>query len=215
MPDSLSHTGQPVLTGGAPAKQARAALVLVHGRGADAAGMFDLARLLSVPDVAWLAPQARNHTWYPSSFLAPIADNEPGITSGIALLDSVIEGLAGDGIPPAHVVLLGFSQGACLSLEFAARRPRRYGGVAGLSGGLIGPPETPRDYDGSLAGTPVFLGCSDHDPHIPEDRVHETDRVLAGMGAPVTTRIYRGMGHTINADEMGVVKDMVEKAVGR
>ena len=213
--DPHSHTGQPVLTGGTPVDNARAALVLVHGRGADAAGMFDLARLLGVPNVAWLAPQARNHTWYPSSFLAPIADNEPGISSGIALLDAVIEGLAGNGIPPEHVVLLGFSQGACLSLECAARRPGRYGGVAGLSGGLIGPPGTPRDYPGSLDGTPVFLGCSDHDPHIPEDRVHETDRVLAGMGASVTTRIYRGMGHTINAGEMGVVREMVERAVGR
>ena len=143
----------------------------MHGRGASAEDVLSLAAEFGTTDVAYLAPQAAGRTWYPYSFLSPTQDNEPGISSGLRVLAALVDGLAGQQIPPARIALLGFSQGACLSLEFAARHARRYAAVVGLSGGLIGPPGTPRNYPGSLDGTPVFLGCSDIDPHIPLERV--------------------------------------------
>jgi predicted esterase len=184
-------------------------MILVHGRGAPAEDILSLGRELDRPDLAYLAPQAPGYAWYPYSFLAPLEQNEPGLSDGLALLGHLLERLAGAGIPPERTVLLGFSQGACLSLEFAARNAKRFGGVVGLSGGLIGPPGTPRDYPGSLADTPVFLGCSDRDPHIPLERVQETTKVLTGMGARVTERIYPAMGHTVNEDELKHVRDLL------
>jgi predicted esterase len=181
----------------------------VHGRGASAEDILGLAQEFATPDVAFLAPQAAGNTWYPYSFLQPIAQNEPGITSGLAKIRSLVEGLAEQGVTPERIVLLGFSQGACLSLEFAARHARRYAGVVGLSGGVIGPPETPRDYAGTLAGTPVFLGCSDVDPHIPLERVHETADVFRRLGAAVDERIYPRMGHLVNSDEIAAVKKII------
>lgn len=200
------HRGQPVLTLGPPPASARATMIMVHGRGAAAEDMLGLATALAVPDVAILAPQAAGRTWYPYSFLSPIADNEPGITSGLGVIGRLIDGLASDGVAASRVALLGFSQGACLSLEFAARHARRHAGVFGLSGGLIGPPGTPRDYAGSLDDTPVFLGCSDIDAHIPIERVRESAGVFRRMGAAVDERIYAGMGHTVNADEIAAVR---------
>jgi predicted esterase len=161
--------------------------------------------------VAYLAPQAAGNTWYPYSFLAPLEHNEPGLSSGLAVLADRLAQLGDAGIPPERTLILGFSQGACLAVEFAARHARRYGGVIGLSGGLIGPDGTPRDYAGSLDGTPVFLGCSDIDPHIPLARVEHSADVLALLGADVTTRLYPGMGHTINQDEIAFVRDLVQK----
>ncbi len=161
------HDGQPVRHAGEPLARARAAMVMVHGRGSSAENILSLCEELAVPGFAYLAPQAEGHTWYPYSFLSPIERNEPGISSGLAAIAAVLETIERAGIPAERVLLLGFSQGACLSLEFSARAARRYGGIAGLSGGLIGPEGTPRDYSSSLAGTPVFLGCSDVDPHIP------------------------------------------------
>jgi predicted esterase len=181
-------------------------MIMVHGRGASADDMLSLAAALDVPDLACLAPQASGRSWYPLSFLAPIPDNEPGITSGLGVLADLVAALGGQGVPPDRIALLGFSQGACLSLEFAARHAQRYAAVAGLSGGLIGPPGTPRDYRGSLAGTPVFLGCSDIDAHIPLARVHESAEVFRRMGASVDERIYPGMGHTVTEDEMAAVR---------
>lgn len=204
------HAGQPVLTAGAPLDQARAAVILVHGRGASAQNILGLAPHLEAPGVAFLAPQAAGGTWYPYSFLMPLEQNEPHLSSALARLGALVAEVEGTGIAPERLILAGFSQGACLSLEFVARNARRYGGVVGFSGGLIGPEGTPRDYPGDLAGTPVFLGSSDPDPHIPVARVHETDRVLTGMGAAVTTRIYPGMGHTISADEVDHARGMVE-----
>ena len=156
-----------------------------------------------------MAPQAAGHTWYPYSFLAPIEQNEPGISSGLGVLAGLVEDLGRAGVPASRVGVLGFSQGACLSLEFAARHADRYAAVVGLSGGLIGPPGTPRDYAGSLAGTPVFLGCSDIDAHIPVERVRESATVFRRLEASVDERIYPRMGHTINQDELDAVRDLL------
>jgi predicted esterase len=208
------HAGQPVLAAGRPPGEAAAAVVLVHGRGAEAENMLALAEALERPDLAYLAPQAAGYAWYPQGFMAPLAANEPGLSSGLALLGGLLDRLAAAGLPPERTALLGFSQGACLALEFAARHARRYGAVIGFSGGLIGPPGTPRDYPGALAGTPVFLGCSDRDPHIPKPRVDETAEVLAAMGGQVTKRIYPHMAHTVNADEIDFARGLLDRIAG-
>jgi predicted esterase len=188
-------------------------MVMVHGRGGSADDILSLTSEIGLPGFAFLAPQASANTWYPYSFLSPIDQNEPGISSGLAAIADVLAAIERAGIPPERVMLLGFSQGACLSLEFTARAARRYGGVAGLSGGLIGPEGTPRNHSGSLAGTPIFLGCSDVDPHIPEPRVVETATVLRRLGGDVDLRIYPGMGHTINEDELDAVRTMMRAVV--
>jgi phospholipase/carboxylesterase len=203
------HQGQPVLAAGEPLNRARAAMVMLHGRGATAESILTLAADLDQPGFAFLAPQAAGHTWYPNSFLAPIPSNEPGISSGMAAISDVLAKLGEAGVPAERVILLGFSQGACLSLEFVARHARHYGGVAGLSGGLIGPDGAPRDYSGSLAGTPVFLGCSDVDFHIPKERVHFTAAVLRRLGGSVAERLYPNMGHTVNQDEIDFIRGMM------
>ena len=208
-PHQSPHQGQPVLTAGEPLDKAKAAMIMVHGRGASAEDILSLTTELNQPGFAYLAPQAAGYTWYPNSFLAPIASNEPGLSSGLAVIASLLTKPAEAGISPERTILLGFSQGACLSLEFAARNARRYGGLAGLSGGLIGPDGTPRDYPGSLDGTPVFLGCSDVDPHIPKERVEFSAEVLQRLGGNVTTRLYPHMGHTINRDEIRQIQDMM------
>jgi predicted esterase len=194
-----------LLASGAPLARARAAAILVHGRGASAEDILSLGAEFGQDDVAYLAPQAEDHAWYPYSFLAPLAQNEPHLGRALATLGATLAHLAAAGFAPERVALIGFSQGGCLALEYAARNATRYGAVAGLSAGLIGPPGTPRDHPGSFAGTPAFLGCSDVDAHIPLARVHETRDVLGRMGAVVTERIYPGMGHTINADEIAQV----------
>ncbi len=171
--------------------------------------MLHLARDIAFPDVAFLAPQAPQGSWYPRSFLAPIADNEPHLSAALATVGALLDHVASSGVPTDQVALLGFSQGACLVLEFAARHARRYGALVGLSGGLIGPPGTPRWYAGSLADTPVFLGCSDVDPHIPVERVRETAAVLEALGAGVDVRIYPRMAHTVNRDEIDATRSLI------
>jgi predicted esterase len=203
------HQGQPVLAAGSPLTVAHAVMVMIHGRGASADSILTLAPALNQPGFAYLAPQARGNTWYPYSFLAPIDQNEPGISSGMAAIDGVLSSVTSAGIPLERTMLLGFSQGACLTLEYAARHAHRYGGVVGLSGGLIGPDGTPRDYAGSLEQTPVFLGCSDVDAHIPVERVRLSEQVMRRLGGNVTTRIYPGMGHLINDDELNAVRAMM------
>jgi phospholipase/carboxylesterase len=208
------HQGQRVVSAGAPLEEARGAVVMVHGRGASPEDILTLVPALDRPEFAYLAPAAAGNTWYPNSFLAPTARNEPGITSGLQAIADVLARVQAAGIPPERTVLLGFSQGACLSSEFAARNARRFGGIATLSGGLIGPDDTPRDYPGSLDGTPVFLGCSDVDFHIPKERVEETGQVLARMGGDVTVRLYRGMGHLVNDDEIAHVQAILDGVPG-
>ncbi|MEA2724816.1 MAG: phospholipase/carboxylesterase [Gemmatimonadales bacterium] len=206
------HQGQPVRTAGAPLTRARAAMVMLHGRGATPESILSLVPALDAPDFAYLAPQAGGNSWWPHSFLAPIASNEPWISSAMASVADVLRQAAAAGIPPERTFLLGFSQGACLAAEFAARHARRYGGVAALSGGLIGPDGTPRNYAGSLEGTPAFLGCSDVDSHIPAARVRESAEVLRKLGGEVTMRLYPGMGHLINEDEISAVHAMMGTA---
>lgn len=207
------HQGQPVFTAGADPSDAQAAVILLHGRGASAQGMLQLADELNVSNVLFRAPQAARRTWYPQSFLAPSGANEPALRSALQVVDDLVQELEEGGLSADRIVLLGFSQGACLALEYAARHPQRYGGAVGLSGGLIGPEDEPLHYDGDLRGTPVFLGCSDQDPYIPLERVQATAEVLDAMGAEVTTRIYEGMGHTTNEDELRRVRDLLGRYV--
>lgn len=206
------HGNQPVLRHGPDARHARLALILVHGRGGSAEDLLGLASELQLDDILYVAPQAADRTWYPFSFLTPMDRNEPDLTSGLNRLSSLIDGLRREGVSPARVGLLGFSQGACLSLEYAARYARKYAAVIGLSGGVIGPPGTPRNYGGSLDGTPVFLGCSDVDPHIPVERVHESADVFRRLHGHVDARIYPGMGHLVNEDEVLAVRALLTAA---
>ncbi len=212
------HQGQPVAEAGVPLDEAAVAAILLHGRGASARSILGLAREIDQAGVAYLAPQAAGHTWYPQSFLAPLAQNEPGLASGLRAVGDLLARITEAGTPPERTVLVGFSQGACLASEFAARHPRRYGGVVALSGGLIGtsersghaPPDDKRfDYDGDLAGTPAFFGCSDVDPHIPLRRVEQSAAVFEDLGADVTKRIYEGMGHTVNPDEIEFMRGLL------
>lgn len=198
-----------VLTGGVPVGEAAAALLLLHGRGGSPEGMLELARRIEPPGVAHLAPEAPGRTWYPHGFLAPLERNEPHLTSGLDAVAALVERLEGRGIGAGSVAIVGFSQGGCLGLEFGARNARRYGALVGLSAGLIGPAGTSRDYGGDLAGTPVFLGCSDVDPHIPLWRLEETAGVLEGLGGAVEKRVYPGMAHTVARDEVRRVRDLL------
>ena len=202
------HAGQPIRTAGVPLAQARAAMVLAHGRGARAADILLATADLDQSRFAYLAPEAAGDTWYPYRFMEPIASNEPWLSSALARLAAVLAQVAEAGIPPERTLLFGFSQGGCLMLEFAARNARRYGGLVGLSAGLIGPDGTPREYAGSLAGTPVFLGCSDVDFHIPKERVGHTAEVLRRLGGSVTERLYPNGDHSIYADEIEFMRGM-------
>lgn len=205
------HQGQEILADGKPLSEANAAMILIHGRGATAYDIMELGLLLGENQFALLAPQAANNTWYPFSFLAPLANNEPYLSSALQAVSDLVTQVEEAGIPASRIILAGFSQGACLASEFVARNARHYGGLLLFSGGLIGPPGTPRDYAGSLEGTPVFIGCSDVDFHIPLERVHETTEVLTNLGAQVNEKIYPGMGHTIIQDEFDQAQKIVEQ----
>jgi len=203
------HQGQQLLTAGTSLDDADAAMVLVHGRGASARSIIQMGGQFHSEGLALLAPQAAGNTWYPNSFLAPVEQNEPGRSSGLGAVTDAVAAANEAGIATENVIVGGFSQGACLATEFVARNPRRYGGVVALSGGLIGEEIDTDDYEGSLEGTPAFLGCSDVDPHIPVERVHITADVLEQLGGDVEKRIYEGMGHTVNDDEIDYVSGMV------
>lgn len=204
------HGDQQLVTTGTELEEATAAAVLVHGRGATARSIVGMGREIHRPGLALLAPQAAGNTWYPNPFTAPVESNEPGRSSGLQAISRAIETATEAEIPTEKVFLVGFSQGGCLASEFVARNPTRYGGVAVLSGGLIGEEIDQSAYAGDLAGTPAFLGCSNVDPHIPEQRVHETASVLETRNASVETRIYEGMGHGVNEDELAYLVEMVE-----
>jgi predicted esterase len=205
------HQGQPMLQAGEPIAHAKAAMVMMHGRGASAGDILELAFELKQPGFAYLAPQAAGSSWYPNSFLAPVASNEPELSSAFHTIENILAQLREAAIPVERTIILGFSQGACLSLEFVARNAKRYGGVVGLSGGLIGPDGIPRDYTGSLAGTPVFLGCSDKDPHIPKERVEFSATVLQKLGGDVTAKLYPNLAHTVNPDEIRFIRTMLAR----
>ncbi len=205
------HQGKPVSKAGASPEEADVAMILVHGRGASADSMLLFADEFDRSNIHYRAIQADRHTWYPNSFLAPREQNQPGISSGLQAIYDELKTLNESGIATKKIMLLGFSQGACLSSEFAARHPQRFGGLAILSGGLIGPEVSLDNYSGSFEGTPVFMGCSDYDPHIPQERVHDTAEILEALGADVTKKIYPKMGHTVNEDEIGHVRQMLDK----
>lgn len=209
------HQTMPSAEYGAPLSRAKAAMILVHGRGATAQSMFSLADEFAQPDFHYRAPQAQNHTWYPYSFLQPKENNQPGLSSGLQCIHDLLEEIRSAGIPSEKVMLLGFSQGACLATEFAARHPMKLGGVVGFSGGLIGPEIDPALYSGSMENTPVFLGCSNIDPHIPKERVDETEAVFEALNADVTKTIYPGMPHTVNEDEIKTVRGMMAMLLDR
>ncbi len=204
------HEGQPVVEAGAQLAGARAAVIMVHGRNAGPANILDLVPRLARPDVAYLAPAAASRTWYPHSFMADIRSNEPGLSSGLGVLESLVARIETAGTPRERIVLLGFSQGACLAAEFAVRHASRFGGVLVFSGGLIGPPGTAWSATGGFDGTPVFLGCSDHDSHVPEASVQESAAHFARLGADVTKRIYPGMGHLVSDDEVAFARSLLD-----
>jgi predicted esterase len=208
------HAGQPVLTLGPALEKAAATLIMIHGRCASAESILGLYPELNVEKLAAVAPQAAYSTWYPHSFLTPMEQNQPLLDSALKRIGTLVDDLTHRGVPPERIALLGFSQGACLASEFVARNPRRYGGVMILTGGLIGPPGTPRNYAGLLDGTPVFIGANDPDPHIPWARVVETEATLRRMGAAVELRRYPGVPHTVVDDEIDACRTMLQRLVG-
>ncbi|HEY1794445.1 MAG TPA: dienelactone hydrolase family protein [Opitutaceae bacterium] len=212
------HSSQAALRGGAPLEGANAALILIHGRGSSAGDILGLGEEVSdgVAGVALLAPEAAGHTWYPQRFLAPVAQNEPFLGSALGVIARLAAEAAGACLGPEKLVIIGFSQGACLALEFAARNPCRYGGVVGLSGALIGEPGAARQASGGFGGTPVYLGCSDRDAHIPLQSVEDAAAFFSAHGAGVTKSIFRGMGHAVNPEELSAVRAIVRGvAAGR
>ncbi|HEY1922667.1 MAG TPA: dienelactone hydrolase family protein [Tepidisphaeraceae bacterium] len=209
--DSNPHANQPIFTAGPQPEKAVGTILLIHGRGASAESILQLYPLLDAENFAAIAPQAADSTWYPNSFLAPLNSNEPWLSSALNKIDTLVTDLLTSGIPSNRIALLGFSQGACLTSEFVARHPRRYGAAMALTGGLIGPPGTPRNYPGSLAATPIFLGAGDPDPHVPFERVQETQTVLRAVGANVELRRYPGIPHTIIDDELDACRKLLKQ----
>lgn len=201
------HERQALLHTGIPLNKAQAIMILLHGRGSTAKDILTLISEFNQPEFAYLAPQAAGNTWYPNRFIAPVSSNEPYLSSALSVVNELVAQANQSGISSDRIILLGFSQGACLALEYAARNPQRYGGVVGLSGGLIG--DKLPEYSGPLEQTPIFLGCSDTDFHIPKERVLESAAVFRKLGADVTERLYPNMGHTINQDELNRVKHMI------
>ena len=196
------HTIKNTVWAGVPLDQAKRVLIMTHGRGASAQSILSLAAELAVDGFALAAPQATGNTWYPYSFLAPEAQNEPGLSSGLAVLKELLDTVKAAGILSENVYFLGFSQGACLTSEFVARHAQPFGGVFILSGGVIGDTVKTERYTGDFAGTPIFLGCSDVDAHVPKDRVQDSSEVFRTLGATVTERIYPNAPHSIFQDEI-------------
>jgi phospholipase/carboxylesterase len=206
------HKDAPVQHSGKPLSEAAGAVILLHGRGGSAGDILSLARELYLPELAYLAPQATGNSWYPNSFLAPIAQNEPWLTSALRKVEATLRMASDAGISPDRIVIAGFSQGACLATEFVARHPERYAGLIAFTGGLIGPPGADLTHAGDLAGTPAFFGSGDPDPHVPWQRVEQSAKILAGMGAAVISRRYPNRPHTISAEEIDIAKKLIHDA---
>lgn len=203
------HSNQPIIAKGAPLKDAAGVVILVHGRGASAADILTLADEMYDPSLAYLAPEAAGHAWYPKSFLAPLEENEPWLSSALKKLKDIVESAVSSGIAVEKIALVGFSQGACLATEFVARNPQKYGGLIAFTGGLIGPPDTRFHYAGKLTNVKVFFGSGDPDPHVPWQRVKESADALSRMGAEVTLRRYPGLPHTISQAEIELARPIV------
>lgn len=210
---SLPHLTQPVYAAGAKLDEASAVMILLHGRGATADDILSLSTDLVFPQIAYLAPQAEGYSWYPNRFIAPIEQNEPYLSAALSKIDAIVKEVEKQNIPVEKIFIGGFSQGACLATEYAIRNPRRYGGLLVFSGGYIGPLGMQRESNGTFNGMPAFLGCSDSDPHIPLQRVHETTTLLRVMGAKVTEKIYPSMGHTIIEDEIEQARQLISASV--
>ncbi len=213
------HANGTVLHSGAALGQAKLAMVLIHGRGASAEDILGLGRAFGVADVAFLAPQAAGHTWYPQSFLAPREQNEPYLSSALGKIAAVVASIEAAGVPTERIVIGGFSQGACLSTEFVKSQPAPYAGLIAFTGGLIGPAGSivsPEAFSGTeLKGMPALLLSGDPDPHVPWARVEESAAVLRGMGAEVTTRRYPGRPHTVSQEEVGLAGELLRQAIRR
>lgn len=208
-PFSGPHQGQTVAESGAPASRAKAGMIMLHGRGASAKGILSLSDEFAQPDVRYLAPQADSHTWYPYPFTDPVEKNEPWLNSALQRIFDLIKQLNNEGISDKKIILLGFSQGACMAQEYAARHPARYGGVVGLSGGLIGETVNPELYTGSLEGTPVFIGAGDQDHWFDLDRIHQSADIFKLLKGSVEKQIYPGKGHTITEDEVKFIRKLI------
>ena len=208
------RVGVQVLTAGVELHEAKGALILCHGRGSTAEEILVLAPALPVPGFAFLAPQAPTNVWYPNSFLRPLGENEPWLSDSLAAIAQLIRQAGEAGVPGERIMLSGFSQGACLALEYAARNPGRFGGVVGLSGGLIGPPGGLWAGAGDYQGTPVFLGCSSNDPFVPKSRVEESAEFFRSRNARVTVRFYPGSYHQVEQDELNVMREFMREVVG-
>ncbi len=213
MPNQHIHQNQPVLTAGASPEEAQVAVILLHGRGSTAQSILSLAAHLPQDGVAYYAPQASNQTWYPNSGFIPIEANEPYVSSAFRAIDDLIGHITASGIPADRILIGGFSQGACLAAEYAARHPRRYGGLFLLSGALIGPPDMPRDYAGSLDGTPVFVAGCTHDTWVTEYQLRLTGDILHNLGSAVQVEVQPGAEHTVRPSEIAHVRDMISARI--
>jgi phospholipase/carboxylesterase len=198
-----------IVTAGKPLTPSGKVLIMLHGRGASTSDILSLAPHLNVKDFSLFAPQATNNTWYPFSFLAPPSQNEPWLTSALEIVKELLDDIISKGVPSENIYFTGFSQGACLTLEFVTRNANKYGGVAAFTGGLIGDKLYKENYKGDFKGTPVFIGTSDPDPHVPVERVHATVNILREMNAMVTEKVYMNMGHTITEDEIAIANKIV------
>ena len=207
------HEGQPVIMRGRPLEESHAVAIMMHGRGRTTDDILELADRIGNSAFTYLAPTARDNTWYPYGFMEATEKNEPFLTSALAVYDSLIQTVVEKGIPKDHIILLGFSQGACLTAEYAVRHAERYGAIVLFTGGLIGPPGTSWNYPSSFQGTPIFLGTSDVDGFVPLERVQESATIFRHMGAQVVERVYPGMEHIVNDDEIAIARTMMQEVV--
>jgi phospholipase/carboxylesterase len=205
-----THSKQ-IITAGTPIAQAKKAIIMLHGRGASANGIIDLANHLNLVDTAIIAPQATEHSWYPYSFMAPVENNEPALSSALELIGKLVNDIIAQGIDKKNIYFFGFSQGACLTLEYLARNGEEYGGAIAFTGGLIGQKLIEENYKGDFAGTPILITTGDPDPHVPLSRVEESVAILKKMNADVLLKVYKGRPHTITAQELELAEQHVLK----